>query len=273
MMRALHRALLAFVLVCGPASAHAQVISHVQTISGDQVLSTFGTGSGATVGSFGSNITGGNHIVVAVGGWHASNFTVATVTDTRGNTYTRIAQQSAASGGANCSIWLATGSSAGADTITVTPTQGADNYFAWSATELTKSGGAGAIDEDTAAEVGGEGDTLATDADTGTGASTTVADAWAVACLVVATGDSGQNITTAETGYTRRGVSQDSANVMGFEMADKALTSVGGQSALWDHDNSSGEWAAVVAVVKAAAAAPSGTSQPGILMLNVGADQ
>jgi hypothetical protein len=74
-----------------------------------------------------ANITGGNRIIVEVGVWRNTNPIASSVTDTAGNTYTKVLSFTA-SDGTEQSIWTAPITAGGGTrpTITVTPTAKAD---------------------------------------------------------------------------------------------------------------------------------------------------
>ena len=75
----------------------------------------------------GSNITGGNRLVVLVGVWSGSGATASSVTDSAGNTYVELLHFKA-SDGTEMSVWSAPISAGGGTrpTITVKPTASAD---------------------------------------------------------------------------------------------------------------------------------------------------
>src|SRR5215470_17542972 len=100
------RSAFAFLLLCSPALAQTATV--VQSNSG------FATGGTNPSVSFPSNNTAGNLLWVAVG----SDATIATPTDTRGNTYALAISVTGSGGSGNAAIYYVASAAAGSNTVT-----------------------------------------------------------------------------------------------------------------------------------------------------------
>jgi hypothetical protein len=99
--------------------------------------------TGAWSATFTGNVTAGNRIVVVVGLW-ADSASVASVTDSAGNTYTEVAEH-LGPWGTEESVWTAVVTAGGGTALTVTPDQG-QAMAAMEYAGLSTASGAAAVD-------------------------------------------------------------------------------------------------------------------------------
>lgn len=84
-----------------------------RSIRGENITSTTGT--------FRNTPTAGNMVAVLVGGWDSGGFTISSLTDNQGNTYTKRAEPASSVNSSRCSIWTCENIAAsGTFTITIT---------------------------------------------------------------------------------------------------------------------------------------------------------
>ena len=148
-----------------------------------------------------SSVTAGNRIIVEAGVWNSSNATIASVTDSAGNTYTEVLHFKA-SDGTEMSVWTAPIAAGGGTrpTITVKPTSGADvgvaaaEYFG-----LSNVADATVVDKSAQAS----GTTGSTTATVASGATTATSAGYELAMGFYADSGFGDTL-TAGSGWTQR---------------------------------------------------------------------
>jgi hypothetical protein len=113
----------------GPASAPSQPVTPAAVAAPAFVQQASGHGSGKTSVSvtMPSAVTSGNRLVVEVADWSSGNATVASVTDSAGDTFTELTTATGADG-TQLSVWTAPVTQSGGTepTITAKPTAKAD---------------------------------------------------------------------------------------------------------------------------------------------------
>jgi len=86
-----------------------------------QARSIRGVNITSASGSFRVTPTAGNMVAVLVGGWDSGGFTISSLTDNQGNTYTKRAEPASSVNSSRCSIWTCENIAAsGTFTITIT---------------------------------------------------------------------------------------------------------------------------------------------------------
>jgi hypothetical protein len=165
-----------------------------------QQVSSHASGVTSRVVTPSSRITAGNRLVVLVGVWGSSGATAKSVTDSAGNTYTKVLHFEA-SDQTEESVWTApiTGGGETQPAITATPTAQADvGGAALEYSGLSAAGGTGAIDQTSQSTGTTSG---ATTVSSGATPATTASNELALGFYV----DSGCGDTlTAGTGFTAR---------------------------------------------------------------------
>jgi len=179
-------------------AAGADPASFVQRASAQQLSVTAATGLSVTPAS---NVTAGNRLVVVTEAWNWGGPTAASVTDTAGNTYTRLLTFKA-SDKTEMSVWSAPVGAGGGTrpVVTVKPTSTA--HMGVSVVEYAGlSSAAGAAVVDKLATGSGTTGTSAATVESGPTGATTGADGLAVGFYV----DSGFGVPVSSgTGYTER---------------------------------------------------------------------
>jgi hypothetical protein len=186
----------------GPASAPSNAVTPSSTPPPAfvQKVTAHGLNRTSLAVTPAANITAGNRIIVEVGIWNAAHSTAASVTDSAGNTYTKVLSFTA-SEGTEQSIWTAPITAGGATrpTITVTPTSAADvGVAALEYSGLATTAGSTVVDK-TATNTGTT--SSATSVSSGPTAATTAGNELAIGFYA----DSGFGTTpTAGSGWTGR---------------------------------------------------------------------
>lgn len=216
-------------------------------------------------GSFGSLPTVGNHVIVSCAAWNALTMTSLSYADNQSNTYNPDNFKAAAGTGAFGVVGIGStkvGTSSGTFTITITTSRGTGNYFECVGVEYSGLASASWLDQ-----VGtGSGTTGANAANVTASGANSQANEVVIAAVVVDTNDATVNLSTP-TGYTERGVNQDSTATIGFESADKTISGSETSSAAWNHDSATVGWGAVIATYKLAA---STAAAPSLSLMGVG---
>jgi hypothetical protein len=217
-----------------------------QTVTGTNAQATPAFVQGATnlsgspfVGQavpFPSNVTAGNCIVVAILERSTGTYTV---TDTQGNTYTRVAHDTS-QGSNNCSVFVALNVAGGATTVTANLSGG--TFALTTIHEYSGVATASALDAQ-ATEGGG-----ASPATVGPITTTTGDLIFTIFCC------SNQNPVSSVSGYTLREFVGNSSIGNGIQTADKNAAA-GSISAVWTSSTAGGS-AAIIVALKAGATGP-----------------
>lgn len=192
-------------------------------------------GGGASVESqpsatkaFPSNVVSGNKLVIGVMAYSQA-INATGVTDTQGNTYTKIAEAvSISPGGGSVAFFMATAGSSGANTVTYTGT-GGNNYFVMGILELSS----GALFD--AASAGDSG--TSTTPDTGAITTTSTDIIFGMICQATTT-----MTITEPSGYTLIYEQEDGDTFMAGSLAYKVSVASGSINPSWTLGSSAG-WA------------------------------
>lgn len=204
--------------------------------------------------AYSPNPTSGNLLAVAIAGWNTPNFAMSTVTDTQSNAYTEAIALDFTDFQDHISVWYSENITGGANTVTLTPT-GSGNYMAWVAMEFSGLLTASALDI-TATNTGFE---TATDANVTSGTTNQANElVLAVAAAAISGSSDVEWGASAATGYTNVAQYENYSAIQTISVEYKVVSSVGAQSAAWEHvaASSSGDgWGAAIVTFKEAVAA------------------
>ncbi len=225
--------LAAFVQVTAPASLMG--ISFVQADSGP---STIKTGETSVAVAYSNAQTAGNLNVVAVG-WGDTTSAISSVTDTKGNTYTR-AVGPTSNNGLQQAIYYAKNIAGGSNTVTVKFNQAA----AYPDVRILEYSG---LSSSSPLDVTAAGTGNGTSASSGTATTTSASE------LIFGAG------TTAGIGYTAPGAGFTTRiiNIYGSLAEDETVLAAGSYAAT--ASNSGGYWVMQMATFKASASSPAPT--------------